>query len=269
MKRIQIQDIEIAFEEIGDGNPILLIHGMGGSIVWEDVTVQLSSFAKVYTIDLPGFGFSDKPKLNYSVDFYVDIIYKFLNKLEIKKINIIGLSFGGMIAFNLASRYPELINRIILVATAGVKPAGTSLRIFPLYHIFKFFMKYLIFENKYLLLKYQSSSYYNKNIVKGTFSEDYYEIMCSSGARDAYLSVIKNIIRNNLYFIDKQKAIPHPTLILWGKDDKTFHPDCAIQLSKYLPNSKVQIINNCGHTVPKEKPTEFSSAVSSFLTTVL
>src|ERR671930_2730014 len=110
-----------------NANPVLLIQGLGGSIEsWINNIYTISSKQlRVIVLDLPGFGFSDKPKINYTPSFYSVFIAKFLNRLDAcSSVSIIGCSLGGHIAAEVALNHPSLVYKLVLISPAGAPPVS-------------------------------------------------------------------------------------------------------------------------------------------------
>ena len=115
--------MKIRVVEAGDRNnpTILLIHGLGGSIEsWRSNFTPLSKKLHVIALDLPGFGFSDKPMINYTPEYYSDFISTFVDLMNCQKVNLVGHSMGGLIVLETALSSPELVDRLILVDVAGI-----------------------------------------------------------------------------------------------------------------------------------------------------
>ncbi|MEP0825115.1 MAG: alpha/beta fold hydrolase, partial [Nitrososphaera sp.] len=118
-----VGDIRVRYADLGSGPPVLLIHGLGGSIEsWTNNIEELAKTLRVIAIDLPGFGQSDKPKINYTIKFYRDFIVDFLEQLQVDKISIVGSSLGGHIAAEVAMSHSALVEKLILMSPAGTPP---------------------------------------------------------------------------------------------------------------------------------------------------
>ena len=113
------------------GNPILLVHGLGGSIEsWiNNINPISTEQLRVIVLDLPGFGFSDKPKINYSIDFYTTFVAKFLTSLKIcSSVSIVGCSLGGHIAAEVALNHPNLVSKLVLISPADALPVSFCIK---------------------------------------------------------------------------------------------------------------------------------------------
>jgi len=256
-KWILIDGMKTFYREKGEGGVLLLIHGMGGSLVFDKVIEPLSGRFKVIVVDLPGFGLSDKPLIEYSVDFYVKFLAQFCKKTGIDAFNIAGLSLGGMIAALFASKNPEKVKNLFIISAAGLKPVAKQLKNPAAFWMFSIIMRLFIFSNSWALKMFQRGSYFNpKNIDEKVF-RDFYQYMKMPGAKRAWLSAIKNVIEINDVVIRRFSEIKTDTVIIWGKEDKTFPVEYAYKFNKLVADSKIIIINNCGHTLTIEKPNEF------------
>ena len=115
MSKIQVNDIELDYEDYGNGKVLLLLHGLGSTK--KDWDAQVPFFSKKYrviTLDLRGHGASTKPKNAYSVGLMTEDVKLFLDKLQIKTATFIGFSMGGAVAFQMASSYPAYVEDIKL-----------------------------------------------------------------------------------------------------------------------------------------------------------
>jgi 2-hydroxy-6-oxonona-2,4-dienedioate hydrolase len=104
-----------------------LVHGLGGSIEsWiNNINPISTEQLRVIILDLPGFGFSDKPKINYSISFYTTFVARFLNSLKIRSsVSIVGCSLGGHIATEVALNHPNLVCKLVLISPAGALPVS-------------------------------------------------------------------------------------------------------------------------------------------------
>ena len=105
----------------GDGEPLLLFHGLGASVVtWRDNIGPLSKAFRVYAIDFPGHGDSNKPDIDYSADSYARFALHLIDTLELDRPAIIGNSVGGALGLMIALGHPERLSRLVLVSSAAL-----------------------------------------------------------------------------------------------------------------------------------------------------
>src|SRR5919198_624390 len=185
---LNVDNICVRYIDTGsNGNPVLLIHGLGGSIEsWINNIHTISrTQLRVIALDLPGFGFSDKPKINYTPNFYSVFIAKFLSKLETcTNISIIGCSLGGHIAAEVALNHPNFISKLILISPAGVPPF--SFKGTPALHKYISVLKCKsIQEVKETLLSTGDAP------VDDTFVQIFYDKLSMPGAKEAFKSALR------------------------------------------------------------------------------
>lgn len=260
---IIIDNFRVYYRECGEGDALFLIHGMGGSLVFDEVILPLSDCFRVIVVDLPGFGLSDKPDVDYSIDFFISIIDKFIEKLNIKSFHILGLSLGGMIAADYCSRHSNKVKTLFIVSSAGLKAVANRLTNPMIFRLFSFVVRSLIFSNSWALKRFQIGSYHNPGKINPKVFYGYYQFMQYPGARRAWLSAIKNVITVDQFFKNRISSIKNKTIIIWGDDDKTFPFEYAHKFNEIIKDSKLYLIKECGHILTIEKPDEFVSVLKN------
>src|SRR5688572_6310287 len=121
---MQVQNLNLNVEVNGEGDPVVLLHGWGGSVDSMRPTAQLLSQSgfKAYVLDLPGFGKSQLPPQAWDVPRYAAFVLDYLDTAGLEKVHLIGHSFGGRISLVMGAEYPDRVNKIVLVDSAGVRP---------------------------------------------------------------------------------------------------------------------------------------------------
>lgn len=114
--------LTIVHTDMGDGSPVVFIHGLGSYIpAWNKNLLPLSKHFRCIAIDLPGYGKSSKSLHPGTMDYYAEVVIKLMDKLGINKFNICGHSMGGVIAFKLAIEFPERVDKLFLSAPGGAE----------------------------------------------------------------------------------------------------------------------------------------------------
>jgi 4,5:9,10-diseco-3-hydroxy-5,9,17-trioxoandrosta-1(10),2-diene-4-oate hydrolase len=268
---INIGGTNTRYWSMGDqGSPVILIHGFGASVeIWQHNFSALSKNHRVYALDLVGFGRSDKPSGKYSSSFLLNHLNEFVTALNIERASVVGLSMGGGVSLMYTLTYPEKVEKLILVDSAGLgNKTIFSLRLMSLPILGELMTKpsrktaYLFFKPAVL----------DSKILKGAFTDLYYELFSLPGAQKAMLQVLrsmcnifgprKDILHSTILNLGKITA---PTLIVWGKQDAVLPVEQAYFAKERIPNSQLYIFDQCGHMPNFEKPEEFNRIVLEFL----
>lgn len=234
--------------------PVLLLHGLGGSADrWTKVIPYLSRKYRLIIPDIIGFGYSDKPHVEYTIDFFIKFIKKFLNILNISDVNIIGSSFGGLLALEYAIKYEEEIKKLTLVAPAGMmRYVSTTLK-----HYISAAL-YPTYEN---VQRAYREMIYDSSMVSEDSIEDFINRMNLPNSKYAFMSTLMSF-NDHPKLADRLK-INIPTLIIWGRKDKVIPVRYAKKFK--IPNSKIVLLDNCGHYPHIEKIEEFIRIILKFL----
>jgi 2-hydroxy-6-oxonona-2,4-dienedioate hydrolase len=247
--------------ELPDGRTnskiLILLHGLGASAErWSRVISTLSRYYRVIIPDIIGFGYSDKPAVEYTMDFFIDFFRVFLDNLGISKASIIGSSFGGHIATEFAIRFDGMVEKLVLVSPAGMMKTSTPTldryimaALYPVYeHVYEAFSE----------MAYDSDEAVNEEIVM-----DFVNRMRLTNAKYAFMSTVLGI-RYAPKLKGRLSNIIAPTLLVWGDNDKMIPLQYAREYEE-IPKSKLVVINNCGHTPYVEKPITFNKIILRFL----
>ena len=224
--------------------PIIFIHGAGNtSHTWfNQLNLNIEKYFPL-AIDLPGHGRSEGEGSD-NIEGYSNFIYSFINKMDFKNVILAGHSMGGAIVQDFSFKFPEIVTKIILVAT------GAKLRV-----------AQEILENTKLGYSYNYLAYSNKtdnNIIKEAESE--------FSLTNPMVRYNDFIACNNFDMMDKIDQINISSLIIVGSDDLLTPLKYANFLHDKLKNSRLIVINEAGHSVMWEKPKETNAAIISFLT---
>lgn len=249
---IEIGNTKINYEIQGEGENILILHGWGGCIdSMRPVINHLKSRFRIISLDFPGHGKSSIPDSPWGVPEYTDCLYKFLKTLNIETISIISHSFGGRVTILLSSQYPEMVEKIVLIDSAGVPPIrGVS------YHIrvctFKLFKKVV----KLFVWKENS---YNKIIDKARKrfgSSDYNQL--PQNMKGTFVKVVNQDLKPFL------KNIQSPALLIWGENDKDTPVYMGKIMENEIPDAGLVILKGAGHFSYLDKGGEFNKIIDSF-----
>ena len=232
---------------------ILLMHGSGLThIVWSlHEQFYASQGFNILSVDLPGHGNSEGPSLK-SIEEISDWVKSLMNVLDIKKIIIVGHSQGCLVGIDFASRYPNLINDLVLVAGSYKMPVNQDL------------IDYAeAGDEKVILLMMKWGYEGSKAFIGGNPVK---RIINSSREIREVLAVDLNACNNYKSGKESLEKINCPTLCIFGDLDKMVPLEVGNKMASMIKNSKKKIINNCGHMIIFEKAFEMRKIVKEFLT---
>ncbi len=261
---LSIDNCKIHVEEVGEGKPLLLIHGLGGSLMFQRVIEPLSKHFRVLVLDLPGFGDSESSGKSFSTNDHAEFVAQVLQHFSFDKTILVGISYGGQVAATFASNYPECVERLALVCSTGLVQTSFIISNKLLWKVFSFLVKQFVLTNQTLLCKLGSRSFYDIASRPKDLCKKFFEQLSKPGHREAWLNCFYNVFTGGEEFNQRLKEVQTPTLILWGENDITVKPEFGKEFQRLIPNSSFQIFSECVHSVPLEKPEEFVEAVIAF-----
>jgi pimeloyl-ACP methyl ester carboxylesterase len=260
---VQVDGIATHYLVAGPTNAphVVFVHGLGGSLTtW---SLNMPAFAEKFRIcalDLVGAGNSDKPTgADYSVTALTDFLAHFLDALgpEWQKVSLIGHSLGGAVILAFASRYPERVQRLVLVDTAGLGP-----------EIDTTVLDLMREEPTPEHIRAELLHFFaNPALVQQALVEQIYEQRKQPDTRAALLATIDAAFGGGRQRTDLREtlaSVPHPTLIIWGDLDSVI-PVAHSQAAKQAPQSQLEIFTNCGHCPHIERGDAFNQRVMDFL----
>ena len=261
MKKIQVQGNNIRYLDNDNFNSkkkenLVLLHGIGASAErWSKVIPFFCDDFRVVVPDIVGFGYSDKPTVEYNMPFFVRFLEDFLNNLGIKKTNIGGSSFGGLVAAEFAIKNTDVVDKLILVSPAGTMRTSTRT-------LEEYILASLYPTHDNVWRAFINMAFDPRTVTEQTI-EEFIARMKLPNAKYAFMSTMLGI-RNTANLSSRLGKIRSPTIIVWGEQDGMI-PIKYAEDYKNIPNSNLQIIPQCGHTPFTEKPEIFAMIVINFL----
>lgn len=257
--RAYVDGIKVFYQTEGMGEPVVLIHGNGLSHgQWKYNIGTLSQSHKVYALDLPGFGLSDKPEVNYGVSYYVEFMRSFIDARHISNPIIIGHSMGGAVAAEFAAKYPQEVAGLALSAATGISPIGT------LYskELFDVFFSITARSRKLFC----RSMFYDG--PTSALLDDTMLVADNKESRNAFMKNCRDMMMYDSYRTGLLKSITAPTLILWGQNDLLLPVSDALKYQDSIHGSSVKLFDKCGHIPNVERHEEFNRTIDEFLSSM-
>lgn len=257
--------IKTNYHDLGSGFPVLMLHGSGPGVSawanWRLVMPSLAERARVIAPDMAGFGYTERrPDLRYDMDTWVAQAVGMLDALGIERADLVGNSFGGGLALQVAIRHPQRIRRLVLMGSVGVRfditPAldavwGYTPSIETMRGLLDLFAYDRSLANDELAkLRYEAS-------IRPGFQESFAAMFPAPRQRwvDAMASNASDI-----------KALPHETLVIHGREDQVIPLDTSLTLAQWIPSAQLHVYGKCGHWTQIEHAARFARLVGDFLT---
>ena len=258
-----VNGIKIYYEEQGKGEPLILINGLAFPMdLWFFQIRELAKDFRVIALDNRGIGRTDQPDEAYSIAMMAADAVGLLKALGIEKAHVAGLSMGGFISQEIALSYPEVVNRLVLIAT-GMGGARSQ-------ELGKPFWE----KTAAAIYGKPPAEVYRTDLTMMSapgFVEKHPDILEQAVALrmkhpqplNAFLRQFAacNVFDNN----SRAQNISQPTMIILGQDDPIFPIPLADDFRQKLPQAKMIIYENCGHAILLEKPDQLSRDIREFL----
>jgi pimeloyl-ACP methyl ester carboxylesterase len=265
---VKVGSINTRYWQLGDSRSVvILLHGGGGYIeLWKSNILELAQHHRVYAFDMVGAGRSDKPNAEYTFDFMARFTRDFMAALNIHHASLIGTSAGGGVALTFALKFPELLDKLIVVSSAGLGKEVSLLLRLPTLPVLD---KLISSPSRSGLAMLCKQAVYDSKLITDQIVEEFYQMAMLPDATKAILNVSRSNfnIWGQFYqpIVDKLNTITTSTLIIWGRQDPMVPVSHAENAAKNIPNARLEIIEKCGHWVPIEQVHEFNQLVLGFL----
>jgi len=264
-----LQGMQVHFSDAGDPTdsiPVVLIHGTGSSLHtfngWSD---RLTEEHRIVRMDLPGYGLTGPfPDGDYSMENYVKFLKSFLDEMEINRCALAGNSLGGGIAWRFAEKYPDRVEKLVLIDASGYpytsqsEPIAFEIAKIP---VIKNALKFI--TPRFVARSSLENVYADNTLVTDDLVDRYFELTLREGNRQAFIDRFAREKDTTAY-----RSIPSiktPTLILWGEADKLIPLQSAYRFHDDLPNDTLVILPNLGHVPMEENPAMSLESVLDFL----
>jgi pimeloyl-ACP methyl ester carboxylesterase len=274
LKHVSIHGHDVGYRMEGEGPAILLIHGIAGSsTAWRAVMPTLAQRYTVIAPDLIGHGQSAKPVGDYSLGAYASGMRDLLRVLGVPRASIVGQSFGGGVALQLAYQHPELCERLVLVDSGGLGREVSWLLRFMALPGSEYLMPVLFPSIVRERGNEISRMMHKYGIAMARLGEMWrsYASLTESANRQSFIRTIRSVIdpggqtvsaMDRLYLAEEV-----PTLIIWGEGDTIIPVSHAYAAHEAIPGSRLEIIQGSGHFPHVEAPDEFIRVLLDFLGT--
>lgn len=273
----RVHDVRVGRDRIstlsmGEGPPVLLLHGLGGTKVsFFDTAAALSRRYEVHAIDLPGFGSSSKPTLApYDAPFFARVVSQVMDALGIERAHLVGNSMGGRVALEIALRGPERVGALALLC-----PAVAFLRrgLHPLVRVLRPELGLLPHRFRRATVASQFWGLFaDRDLVDPSVAdvvvEEFQRIYGTPGARLAFLASARNLYLDEPLgeggFYPRLAELSRPALFVWGSEDKLIPARFSDHIARWLPGAEQIVLEGCGHVPQVERPDQTTGLIERF-----
>lgn len=264
-RNVSVAGVATNYIAAGSGEPLILIHGSGPGVTayanWRGVIPDLAEDFACFAPDTLGFGYTDFPSdiRGFSMSRWVSHLIGFLDALGIARAHFIGNSYGGALTLALAVRHPERVGKIVLMGAAGLP--------FPITGGLEKVWGYQ--PSLEAMRDLMTTFAFDPSLVKDEIVRSRYEASIRPGAQEAFSSLFPAPRQRWLDELataeEDLKALPHPTLIVHGREDVIVPMAQSVRFSELIPDSELHVFGNCGHWTQIEKRDRFVALVRPFL----
>lgn len=271
LRRVRLPGAEVNYAEIGEGEPILFVHGLAGC--WRNWLENLPHFGRTHraiALDLPGFGDSPMPSWPIEMPAYGRLIHDFCEKLGIDRVAaLVGNSMGGFVSTEAVIDRPARFERLVLVSAAGIgfaKAVGSP-RVRARLNVFETAMRLLARPHRTWFARPRGRRYAFGGLVRSPnrLRPELLSELLEPGLRaPGFAAAIRAIggydTRRRL------TEIEIPTLVVWGLNDQVVRVEDAIGYHRLIPGSRLELFERTGHLPQLERPERFNALLDDFLT---
>ncbi len=236
------------FIEEGEGEPLILLHGLFGAL--SNFKDLVEFFRLHYKVVVPMLPLFELDILHTSVGGLAKFVHKFIEAQDYQNVHLLGNSLGGHVGLVHTLKHPGRLKSLILTGSSGLFENGMG-DSYPKRGDYEF------------IKKKTEMTFYKPEVASKELVDEVYEIVNNRIKAIKIIALAKSAIRNNLG--DELSQIKIPTLLVWGNNDIITPPFVAKEFNKLITNSELYFVDNCGHAPMMEVPDEFNKILFEFL----
>lgn len=250
MTHLLKKEKDFRYIEVGEGTPIIVLHGlMGGLSNFDSVTTFFA--AKGYKVVIPELPIYSMSLIKTNVKSFAVYLKKFIEFKGFDEVILLGNSLGGHIGLYHTKMYPEKVKALIITGSSGLYESAMG-------------SGYTKRSDYEVIKKKAQDVFYDPEVATKEIVDEVYETVNNRNKLIKTLAIAKSAIRHNMS--KDLPNMPTPTCIIWGKNDSVTPPEVATEFNDLLPNSDLFWIDKCGHAAMMEHPDEFNKILDKWLT---
>jgi len=272
LSRLNLHGDELAYRLAGEGETLLLVHGMAGSsATWRYVMPELSTRYRVLAPDLPGHGASDKPRGDYSLGSYAATLRDLLGELDIERVTVVGQSLGGGVALQLAYQYPQLCERLVLISSGGLgREVSWMLRLLSTPGselLLPLLAPPFVRDAGNALGTWLGSKGVRAPNTEQTWSA--YASLADAPTRRAFLRILRSVVDPGGQAVSATSRLylsaSLPMQLIWGDHDPIIPVAHARATHEAMPQSHLSVLEGVGHYPHVQEPEAVVDIIDSFM----
>lgn len=240
---------KFSYLEIGEGTPIIIMHGLMGGLSNFDGVIDFFP-DKGYKVIIPELPIYSMPILKTNVKNIAMFVSQFIDHKGYKEVILLGNSLGGHIGLMVTKLFPEKVKALVITGSSGLYESAMG-ETYPK-------------RGDYDYIKKKAENvFYDPAVATKEIVDEVYASVNDRNKLIRTLSIAKSAIRHNM-----GKDLPNmktPTCIIWGKDDNVTPPEVAVEFHQKLPDSDLFWIDKCGHAAMMEHPDTFNDLLYGWL----
>ena len=242
------QDGKFKFIEEGEGEVLMLLHGLFGAL--SNFNSLIDHFKKSHKIVVPLLPLLELDLLHTSVGGLEKFVTKFIEHRKYNQVHLMGNSLGGHVALVHILKHPEKIKSLILTGSSGLFENGMG-------------DTYPKRGDKEYIKNKTALTVYDPALATDELVNEVFEITNNRIKVIKIIALAKSAIRNNLG--EELNQVKQPTCLIWGNNDTITPPFVGKEFQRLIPNSELHFIDKCGHAPMMEVPDEFNRILDGFL----
>ncbi len=267
-RSVELPGSVVNYVEIGEGQPILFVHGISGC--WQNWLENLPHFGRAHraiALDLPGFGSSPMPAWEIDMPAYGRLLRDFCAQLGLEDVTLVGNSMGGFIAVEAVTERPQRFERLALVSAAGIiNTWNPEERATITAYAWKKLGPTVADRGRWIVSHPRSRQLALAPFFRypNRLGAELLLEQLEGGARcPAFGPALTALIRRDVR--ERLAAIEMPTLVAWGLEDRVIPAAAAISYHRRIPQSRLEIFERTGHLPQLEQPARFNALLEEFL----
>jgi len=253
---VQAGPHRLRYLEAGGGPPLILVHGLGSNAMqeWGRLMAPLGQKYHVYAPDLPGFGLSERPAAaDYGIPMQVEAVRALIAAVGVSKARVAGISMGGWIVARLAGEHPELVERLVVIAPAGMRPTDAA----PI-------PAEVLFPRDEAGVRRLAAAVRHKPPAMPSFLV---RDILERRLREEWIvrRALESMAAGRDWLNGTLGRADMPVLVVWGKQDRLIPVAYAAPLQAEFPHAVLKLLDGCGHVLIADCPEAFDREMTAFL----